>query len=93
MSMDYLYQAMLKKYDEDTIINSGLFNLSDSNSIYDAFRNRIMFPLTDEFGHIIGFSGRIWTEEDTSKKIAKYTNTRSTIIFNKSYELYPFGYR
>lgn len=85
---DYLYQAMLKKYDEDTIINSGLFNLSDSNSIYDAFCNRIMFPLTDEFGHIIGFSGRIWTEEDTSKKLAKYKNTRSTIIFNKSYELY-----
>ncbi|MCB5063081.1 DNA primase [Streptococcus mutans] len=85
---DYLYQAMLKKYDEDTIINSGLFNLSDSNSIYDAFRNRIMFPLADEFGHIIGFSGRIWTEEDTSKKLAKYKNTRSTIIFNKSYELY-----
>ncbi|EJN93677.1 DNA primase [Streptococcus ratti] len=85
---DYLYQAMLKKYDEDTIINSGLFNLSDSNTVYDAFRNRIMFPLTDEFGHIVGFSGRIWTEADSAKKQAKYKNTRATAVFNKSYELY-----
>ena len=85
---DYLYQAMLKKYDEDTIINSGLFNLSDSNTVYDAFRNRIMFPLTDEFGHIVGFSGRIWTEADSAKQVAKYKNTRATAVFNKSYELY-----
>lgn len=85
---DYLYQAMLKKYDEDTIINSGLFNLSDSNTVYDAFQNRIMFPLTDEFGHIVGFSGRIWTKADSAKKLAKYKNTRATAVFNKSYELY-----
>ncbi|MGT2948093.1 DNA primase [Streptococcus devriesei] len=85
---DYLYQAMLKKYDEDTIINSGLFNLSDSNTVYDAFQNRIMFPLTDEFGHIVGFSGRIWTKADIAKKLAKYKNTRATAVFNKSYELY-----
>ncbi|MEY8700218.1 DNA primase [Streptococcus ferus] len=85
---DYLYQAMSKKYDETAISQSGLFNLSDSNQVYDAFQNRIMFPLTDESGRVIAFSGRIWTKDDAKKKLAKYKNTRATQIFNKSYEIY-----
>ncbi|WP_202922273.1 DNA primase [Streptococcus sp. S784/96/1] len=85
---DYLYQAMSKKYDEDTLMQAGLFNLSENNRIFDAFQNRIMFPLTDDGGHILGFSGRIWTEEDKEKGQAKYKNTRTTPVFNKSYELY-----
>lgn len=85
---DYLYQAMSKKYDEDTLMQAGLFNLSEGNRVFDAFQNRIMFPLTDDSGRILGFSGRIWTEGDLEKGQAKYKNTRSTSIFNKSYELY-----
>lgn len=85
---DYLYQSVSKKYDENTILESGLFNLSDSNRIFDTFKNRIMFPLTNEFGQTIGFSGRVWTEEDIASGQAKYKNTRATRIFNKSYELY-----
>lgn len=85
---DYLYQAMSKKYDEDTLMQAGLFNLSEGNRVFDAFQNRIMFPLTDDSGRILGFSGRIWTEGDRKKGQAKYKNTRSTSIFNKSYELY-----
>lgn len=85
---DYLYQAMSKKYDEDTLMQAGLFNLSETNRVFDAFQNRIVFPLTDDSGRILGFSGRIWTEEDKEKGQAKYKNTRSTLIFNKSYELY-----
>lgn len=85
---DYLYQAMSKKYDEDTLMQAGLFNLSEGNRVFDAFQNRIMFPLTDDSGRILGFSGRIWTEGDQKKGQAKYKNTRSTSIFNKSYELY-----
>lgn len=85
---NFLYQAMSKKYDEDTLITSGLFNLSDSNQVFDAFQNRIMFPLSDDRGNILGFSGRIWTEADLQSQQAKYKNTRATVIFNKSYELY-----
>lgn len=85
---DYLYQAMSKKYDEDTLMQAGLFNLSEGNRVFDAFQNRIMFPVTDDSGRILGFSGRIWTEGDLEKGQAKYKNTRSTSIFNKSYELY-----
>ena len=47
-----------------------------------------MFPLKNEFGKTIGFSGRVWTKEDIEKGQAKYKNTRATRIFNKSYELY-----
>ncbi|MFC3928100.1 DNA primase [Streptococcus caprae] len=85
---DFLYQAMAKKFDEDAIAQSGLFTLSDNNRVYDSFRNRIMFPLKDDRGRGIGFSGRIWTEADVANQQAKYKNTRATVIFNKSYELY-----
>lgn len=87
--MDYLYRSLSPKYGEKELSASGLFNLSESsNTIYDAFRNRIMFPLTDDKGNTIAFSGRIWTEEDQTKKIAKYKNSRATVLFNKSFEFY-----
>ena len=86
---DFLYQTLVKKYDETALLNSGLFNLSENtNQLYDAFKNRIMFPLTDDRGNVIAFSGRIWTKEDLDNKQAKYKNSRSTPIFNKSFELY-----
>lgn len=85
---DYLYQSVSKKYDEEVLTESGLFNLSESNRLFDTFKNRIMFPLKNEFGKTIGFSGRVWTKDDIEKGQAKYKNTRATRIFNKSYELY-----
>ncbi len=86
---DYLYQALSKKYKEDSLLASGLFNVSEQNNrIYDAFCNRIMFPLSDENGQPIAFSGRIWTSKDQETGQAKYKNSRATKLFNKSYELY-----
>ena len=88
---DFLYKALSDKYPnhEEALAQSGLFNIDESSSrLYDAFKNRIMFPLTDDKGRVIAFSGRIWTQQDHEKKQAKYKNTRSTLIFNKSYELY-----
>ncbi|MEX2785185.1 DNA primase [Streptococcus sp. H49] len=87
---DYLYQSLKEKYTEETIADSGLFNISQrTDGVYDAFRNRIMFPLTDDQGQVIAFSGRIWTwQENSGRQEAKYKNSRSTLIFNKSYELY-----
>ena len=70
-------------------MNSGLFNLAESNLVYDAFQNRIMFPLANDNGQVVAFSGRIWEESPpTDGHQAKYKNSRSTAIFNKSYELY-----
>ncbi|HFI0354375.1 TPA: DNA primase [Streptococcus suis] len=84
-----LYQKLSQNYDEESLLHSGLFNPSEQNMIFDAFQGRVMFPLTDEYGRVIAFSGRIWTEKDLqNKQLAKYKNSRSTAIFNKSYELY-----
>ena len=86
---NYLYQSMVGKFDEATIMNSGLFNLAESNLVYDAFQNRIMFPLANDNGQVVALSGRIWEESPpTDGHQAKYKNSRSTAIFNKSYELY-----
>ena len=86
---NYLYQHLSKKFMEADLLNSGLFNTGNANMIYDAFQGRIMFPLTDEHGRVVAFSGRIWTEADLAdKQMAKYKNSRGTAIFNKSYELY-----
>ncbi|MCW0951664.1 DNA primase [Streptococcus anginosus] len=85
---NYLYKSVSGKFDEQVIMNSGLFNLSDNNLVYDAFQNRIMFPLANDKGQVIAFSGRIWQASDIEQKVAKYKNSRSTPIFNKSYELY-----
>ncbi|MGT2715370.1 DNA primase [Streptococcus respiraculi] len=86
---NYLYRHLSTKFDEEDLLASGLFNPADNNLIYDAFQGRIMFPLTDEYGRIVAFSGRIWQQHDIeNKQLAKYKNSRSTAIFNKSYELY-----
>lgn len=85
---NYLHQSMQGKFSEETITNSGLFNLSDQNLVYDAFSDRIMFPLTNDSGQVIAFSGRIWKAVEGDQHVAKYKNTRATLIFNKSYELY-----
>lgn len=82
---DFLYQNLSSKFDDETMAKSGLFNFSSQN-VYDFFSNRIMFPVTNEFGHTIAFSGRKWQENDTSK--AKYINTSATEIFEKSYEFF-----
>lgn len=86
---NYLYQSMAERFDEATITDSGLFNLTENNMVYDAFQNRIMFPLSNDNGQVVAFSGRIWQDTSFSDgHQAKYKNSRSTAIFNKSYELY-----
>lgn len=54
---------------------------------YDRFRNRIMFPIRDEQGRVIGFSGRLY-EDDGEKAGGKYVNSPETPLFKKSRVLY-----
>ena len=82
----YLYQRLADDYSEKDLLDSGLFYLSESNRFFDTFHNRIMFPLSNDQGKVIAFSGRIWQETDS--QTGKYKNSRATAIFNKSYELY-----
>ena len=63
---------------------SGLVGKREDGSIYDRFRNRLMFPIHNEAGKIIGFGGRALAAEDNPK----YLNSPETPIYKKSYVLY-----
>jgi len=63
-----------------------------SRSGYDRFRSRIMFPITNLAGHVVGFSGRIFPEpKNTDRPAAKYINSPNTPVYNKSKTLYGLG--
>lgn len=86
---NYLLQSVLGKFSENILADSGLFHISDRGIMYDAFQDRIMFPLSDDTGRVIAFSGRLWRESaEGAKPQGKYKNSRGTLLFNKSYELY-----
>jgi DNA primase len=73
-----------KGFDESIIIDSGLANRN--NTLYDLFRDRIMFPIHNIRGNPVGFSARIYTD----KNEAKYINTRETVIFKKGEILFNY---
>ena len=58
---------------------------SGNDGYYDTFHNRIMFPIIDEVGHVLGFSGRIFYDDPNQPK---YVNTEETIIYKKGEMLY-----
>lgn len=66
---------------------AGLIKKGEKGSYYDRFRGRIMFPLFDPSGRVIGFSGRILIDKDGE---AKYLNSPETELFNKSIVLYGY---
>ncbi len=83
---DLLYKLLEKKgLDHKTMESSGLIS-SNEDGYYDMYYKRIMFPLWDTFGKVVGFSGRIYNGED----ISKYINTKETEIFKKGELLYNF---
>ena len=87
-SWDNLVRAMKAKgYTDQELIDSGLVTQSqkDNTKIFDRFRDRLMFPIIDVRGNVIGFGGRIIKKDDTA---AKYLNSPETLIFNKRKNLF-----
>jgi DNA primase len=82
---DYL---TVRKFTDSEIEQAGLIKRNE-RSFYDTFRGRIMFPIRDSAGRVVGFSGRILPENDDGKT-AKYLNSPETAVFNKSRILYGF---
>ena len=74
-----------KGYSEKEVIAAGLAVKNDSGRVYDRFRNRLMFPIWNEQGKVVAFSGRT-VEADPQG--AKYVNTPETALFKKSRILY-----
>ena len=87
---ELLSKALKKGYKLEDIEKAGLSAKSKRSGkvkYYDRFRNRLMFPICDTLGRVIGFSGR--TLEDKRKE-AKYVNSPETLIFHKSSVLFAF---
>ena len=86
-SWDSLVRAMKAKgYTEEELRESGLVTVSQKNgNLFDRFRDRLMFPIIDVRGNVIGFGGRIIKND---KDAAKYLNSPETIIFNKRKNLF-----
>ena len=77
-----------KSFDMKEMERAGLCIMKDDGTGYfDRFRGRIMFPLHDDNGNVVAFSGRIL---NGSKQEAKYFNSPETPIFEKSQILYNF---
>lgn len=70
-------------FKEEEILELGITTKNDKGNIYDRFRNRIIFPVFDVTGRVVGFGGRVL---DDSKP--KYLNSPETPIFHKGTNLY-----
>lgn len=77
-----------KGFDYQSMRKSGLFLESDDGELRDRFFNRIMYPIKNEVGSIVGFSGRVL---DKNESQAKYLNSPETEIFNKRKILFNFS--
>ena len=72
-------------YTPEKLVEAGLCKQRDDGSLWDFFKGRVMFPIRDVTGRVIGFGGRTLT---TDKKVAKYFNSPESILYNKSKVLY-----
>jgi DNA primase len=86
-SWDALTKALAAKgVTEADMLNAGVVAKSERGpGVYDRFRGRVMFPIADVHGNIVGFTGRILSDD---KKEAKYVNTPETSAYRKSAVLY-----
>ena len=77
-------QSVFPKYDDEVLTTAGLVVENEQGKRYDRFRDRIMFPIHNQKGEVIGFGGRVINPEDTPK----YYNSPETPVFQKGHELY-----
>ncbi len=79
-----------QNFTKDELIRSGLIKEADGKqgTFYDRFRNRLMFPIKDSMGRIVGFTGRALSINES----AKYLNSPETLLFKKSEILFGIDY-
>jgi len=80
----YSKHAIANGYSKDVLVKTGL-SIDKGNRLMDRFRGRVMFPIHNLTGKVIGFGGRILSPE---KSTAKYVNSPESDIYNKSKSLY-----
>lgn len=83
---DDLLKSLAKdQRSRDQLVDLKLVNRNDNGRYYDFFRDRVMFPIRDRRGRVVGFGGRILSGDGP-----KYLNSPETRIFHKGRELYGF---
>ncbi len=91
-SWDFVTQFLQKRgFSLDLMVEAGLLAKSEAGNIFDRFRGRIMFPIHDSQGNIIGFGGRLLDTASASRQQAKqpkYLNSPESPLFNKSATLF-----
>lgn len=87
---DALYREFENDYTAEDIQGSGLILQLGAGEIRDRFRGRLMFPIFNESGRVVGFGGRRMYDESTDE--AKYINSPETKIYNKSKILYGLNF-
>ena len=86
-SWQALTDAMTKKgFTRQELIDAGLARVGKSGGLYDYFRGRLMFPVIDVRGSVIGFSGRILSDGEP-----KYLNSPDTLVYSKSRSLFALN--
>ena len=78
--------ALEKGYKEEYLIELGLTGKAQSGKLYDIYRGRVIFPIHNDAGKVIGFGGRILKKD--GKDPRKYVNSRENTIYHKSDTLY-----
>jgi len=76
-------QAVFPDYNDTALVECGLVIENDQGRRYDRFRDRVMFPILDQRGNVIGFGGRVIGQGEP-----KYLNSPETPLFEKGRELY-----
>ena len=85
---DRLYRYLKKEqFEDELLMESGLFRFDEKKGVSDQFWNRVMFPISDTRGRVIGFGGRVMGEGEP-----KYLNSPESYLFNKRKNLYALNY-
>ena len=83
-SFDQLKRYLLKcGFSERELVEYSLCNQSENGHTYDAFRNRVMFPIQDAYGNVVAFGGRAFGDGSP-----KYLNSAETPVFHKGQHLF-----
>ena len=86
-SWDALINELSKKgYDKRDLLDAGLAVSNKDGRIYDRFRNRVMFPIIDVRGNVVGFGGRVMDDSTP-----KYLNSSDTPVYNKSRNVFALN--
>jgi DNA primase len=77
------WQSLSGRFNQQALLDTGLAIKNDNGHVYDRFRGRVMFPIRDKRGRIIGFGGRV-----LDSSLPKYLNSPETSLFHKGREVY-----